>query len=76
MPAPTIYGGVNTIGGNKMLLGDGDSRRFFDFGTSFCECDRFYVEYLKPRPSTGLLDPLAMGFLPPLRGVYRPDMVR
>jgi hypothetical protein len=26
-----FYGGVNEIGGNKILLQDGDTRVFFDF---------------------------------------------
>lgn len=30
----TFYGGVNEIGGNKILLEDGDVRVFFDFGQS------------------------------------------
>lgn len=74
MPTITLYGGAGTIGGNKILLEDGDSRLFFDFGTSFAERGRFYEEYLNPRSSYGLLDPLTMGLLPPLRGLYRPDL--
>ncbi|MGA3191794.1 MAG: hypothetical protein ABSD73_04670 [Candidatus Bathyarchaeia archaeon] len=27
-----FYGGVNEIGGNKILIKDGDTRIFFDFG--------------------------------------------
>ena len=34
MPTITLYGGAGTIGGNKILLEDGDSRLFFDFGTT------------------------------------------
>ena len=30
----TVYGGVDEIGGNKVLLEDGDVRVFFDFGQS------------------------------------------
>lgn len=74
MPSLTFYGGANEIGGNKILLEDGDTRLFFDFGTSFARRYRYFEEYLKPRPITGLLDPLEMGLLPPLRGIYRPDM--
>lgn len=29
----TFYGGVGQIGGNMILLEDGDSALFFDFGT-------------------------------------------
>jgi mRNA degradation ribonuclease J1/J2 len=31
----TLYGGVNEIGGNRLLLKDKDIRIFFDFGMSF-----------------------------------------
>lgn len=70
----TFYGGVGEIGGNKVLLEDGDTRLFFDFGMSFGKRYQYFEEYLKPRPSAGLLDPLAMGLLPPLRGLYRDDL--
>ncbi len=63
------------IGGNKILLEDGDSRLFFDFGTTFKTRDLYFEEYLKPRPGAGLLDMLEMDLLPPLEGLYRPDFV-
>jgi len=50
MPTITCYDGVNTIGGNKILLEDGDTCLFFDFGTSFGRRYEFFEEYLKPRP--------------------------
>ncbi len=74
MTTVTIYGGARMIGGNKILLEDGDSRLFFDFGTTFKERDKYFEEYLNPRPGAGLLDPLEMGLLPPLEGLYRPDL--
>lgn len=80
----TAYGGARSIGGNKILLEDGDARVFFDFGTSFKVRERYYEEYLKPRPGTGLLDLLEMEFgegghyygslLPRLEGLYREDL--
>ena len=30
-----FYGGVDEIGGNKVLVSDGDSKIFLDFGMSF-----------------------------------------
>jgi len=75
MTTVTIYGGANMIGGNKVLLEDGDSRLFFDFGTTFKTRDLYFEEYLKPRPGAGLLDMLEMDLLPPLEGLYRPDFV-
>jgi len=71
----TFYGGVNEIGGNKILLEDGERRLFLDFGFPYKRHKQFYEEYLKPRPGAGLLDPMAMGLLPPLEGLYRDDLV-
>jgi len=71
----TFYGGVNEIGGNKILLEDGQRRLFLDFGFPYKRHKLFYEEYLKPRSGAGLLDPLAMGLLPPLAGLYRDDLM-
>ncbi len=70
----TFYGGVNEIGGNKILLEDGDERLFLDFGFPYKRHKLFYEEYLKPRGGAGLLDPLTMGLLPPLEGAYRSEI--
>jgi len=71
----TCYGGVNEIGGHKIVLRDGDRCLSFDFGTSFKRRYRFFEEYLKPRPGAGLLDMLHMELIPPLEGIYRRDLV-
>jgi len=34
----------------------------------------FFNEFLRPRPSRGLLDPMALGLIPPLEGLYRKDL--
>ncbi len=69
-----FYGGINEIGGNKVLLEEGKTALFFDFGTSFARRYLYFEEYLKPRASAGLLDLLEMELLPPLRGIYRDDI--
>ncbi len=71
----TFYGGVNEIGGNKVLLEDEERNLFLDFGYSFNENKQFYEEYLRPRGGAGLLDPLEMGLIPPLEGIYRDDIL-
>jgi len=71
----TFYGGINEIGGNKILLEDGERRLLLDFGFPYKRHKLFYEEYLKPRSGAGLLDPLMMGLLPPLEGLYRDDLV-
>jgi ribonuclease J len=71
----TCYGGVQEIGGNKIFLHDGDTRLSFDFGTPFARRSQFFEEYLKPRPGVGLLDPLYVGLIPPIEGIYRQDLL-
>jgi len=67
----SFYGGVNEIGGNKILLEDKDTRVFLDFGMSFSERRKFYHEpYLSPKDEKGLLE---FGILPDLEGIYRFD---
>jgi len=71
----TGYGGVAEIGGSKILLEDGETRLFFDFGTSFGRQKQFFNEFLRPRVARGLLDLLALGLIPPLEGLYRSDLI-
>jgi ribonuclease J len=70
----SFYGGINEIGGNKILLEDGVRKLLFDFGFPYKRHKQFYEEYLKPRGGAGLLDPLIMELLPPLKGIYRTDI--
>lgn len=74
MTTITCYGAVGRIGGNKILVEDGDTRLFLDFGLDFGHSGRFFNELLRPRPARGLLDLLALGLLPPLEGLYRDDL--
>ncbi len=71
----TIYGGAGEIGGNKILLEDRDTRVFLDFGMSLGTRGLYYEDFLAPRPGLGILDPLVMGLLPPLKGLYRNDLI-
>jgi len=67
----TFYGGVDEIGGNKILLQDGDTRVFFDFGMSFAMKKRFYSPpFLSPKSEKSLQE---LGILPQITGVYRFD---
>src|SRR5438128_1370748 len=71
----TFFGGVNEIGGNKVLLEDHDTRILIDFGMSFAKKELFYAEFLAPRTANGLGDFLEMGLLPDLEGIYREDLL-
>ncbi len=75
----TVHGcvgdrGEGRIGGNQILVEDSGTRFFFDFGIPYAQRTLYFEEFLNPRPGAGLLDPLEMGLLPPLRGIYRPDL--
>ena len=75
MTSLTFYGGVNEIGGNKILLEDKDTKAFLDFGKSFSRRARFFEEYLNPRTANGIVDFLTMGLVPDIPGVYRDDLM-
>jgi len=72
----TFYGGVNEIGGNKILLEDGDTRVFLDFGMSFAGEDTYFSGYLTPRGVNGAGDYLEFDLLPKLNGLYAKDMIK
>jgi ribonuclease J len=69
----TFYGGVNEIGGNKILIQDRDTKIFFDFGMSFSARKQFYSPpFLSPRNEQSLQE---LGILPALKGIYKFDPV-
>jgi len=72
----TFYGGVNEIGGNKILLEDKDTRIFLDFGKSFSRRAKFFEEFINPRTSNGIVDFITMGLVPDIPGIYRDDLMK
>ncbi len=73
----TFYGGVNEIGGNKILIEDkaNDASIFLDFGMSFNKHGEFFEEFIQPRVANGIIDFLEMGILPKIDGIYRHDLL-
>ena len=69
----TIYGGINKIGGNKILLEDKGTRIFLDFGMNFEEHSDYFTEYMPPRKCNCIKDFINLGLLPDLKGIYRKD---
>ncbi|MEM2995238.1 MAG: MBL fold metallo-hydrolase [Candidatus Bathyarchaeia archaeon] len=64
----TFYGGVNEIGGNKILLKDRDVKVLFDFGMPFTAKRQFYAPpYLSPKSEKALKE---LDILPKIRGIY------
>ena len=72
----TFYGGVNEIGGNKILLEEDDTKVFLDFGMSFGRYRKFFEEYMKPRVPCGMGDFMTMGLVPRIEGIYRRDLLQ
>ena len=70
-----FYGGVNEIGGNKILLEDKGTKIFLDFGQSFTFGAEFFTSWLQPRNLNGLEDYFEFGLLPKIRGLYSKEML-
>jgi ribonuclease J len=67
----TFYGGVNEVGGNKILLKDRDTAVFLDFGMSFTLRKQYYSPpLLSPKSEKSLQE---LGILPKLDGIYHFD---
>ena len=67
----TFYGGVNEVGGNKILVNDKDTNILLDFGASFTTRDKFYsTPFLSPKSGIDLVE---LGILPNLKGAYSFD---
>jgi ribonuclease J len=75
VPQLTFYGGVNEIGGNKILLEDKGTRVFFDFGESFNCGEDYFAGWLQPRAVNGLGDYFEFGLLPRIKGVYAEEQL-
>jgi ribonuclease J len=71
----TFYGGVNEVGGNKILLADKDTSILLDFGKGFSRRAKYFEEYLNPRTANGIVDFIEMGIIPDIDGIYRDDLL-
>ena len=71
----TFYGGIEEIGGNKILLDDSGTKIFLDFGMSFGRRGKFFEEFLTPRTSNGIGDFLELNLIPNIKGIYRDDLL-
>jgi len=71
----TFYGGVNEIGGNKILLQTDDGSVLLDFGRRMGEYGKFFSEFLVTRSKNALRDMLRLEILPKIDGIYTPYLV-
>jgi ribonuclease J len=70
MTSLSFYGGVGEIGGNKILLQDGDTKIWLDFGRSFTLGEEYYTGWLQPRRRNGLTDYFEFNLLPRIPALY------
>lgn len=70
-----FYGGVNEIGGNKILLKDKDTKILFDFGQAFNFGVDYFTGWLCPRAVNGLGDHFEFGLLPKIQGLYAKEQL-
>lgn len=70
MTTITFHGGVNEIGGNKILIED-KTKIFLDFGKNFAKEKQYFEEpFIKAREESHLLE---LGILPCIKGLYEKD---
>ena len=71
-----FFGGVDEIGGNKIQVNSEELVFFFDFGMGFSRANDYLSEFLQPRKANGILDFVALGLLPCIKGIYREDYLK
>lgn len=73
----TFHDGIGSIGGTKISLAADQTTILFDFGFSFDPANGPWNGSIAPRPAAaGLRDRIAIGELPRLDGLYRPEEAR
>ena len=76
MTSLTFYGGVDEIGGNKILVEDKGTRVFLDFGMQMGKVNQYFAEFANPRKLAGMGDMFEFNLLPDIKGIYRKDYSR
>ena len=71
----TFYGGVEEIGGNKILLQTEDGSVLLDFGRRMGFYQNYFSEFLQVRSKNALRDMLRLGVLPKIDGIYTPHLL-
>ena len=73
MTSLKFFGGINEIGGNKILLEDKGTKVFIDFGLQMGKANQYFAEFLNPRKLSGFGDLFEFDLLPKMEGIYRRD---
>lgn len=72
----TCFGGVNEIGGNKVLVSDRGTSVMLDFGSGFSEGLDYFSSGIEPRRVNGAGDYFEFGLLPEISGLYSEEALR
>ena len=71
----TCYGGVNEIGGNKILVETEDGTVLLDFGRRMGYTQDYFSEFLQIRSKNALRDMIRLEILPKIDGIYAPHLL-
>ena len=75
MPKITFYGGVDEIGGNKILVETENGSVLLDFGRRMTYTQEYFSEFLQIRSKNALRDMIRLEILPKIDGIYAPHLV-
>lgn len=75
MVSVSFYGGVEEIGGNKILISSRDGSVFLDFGLNMRKKREYGIGYGRERISRILRNYILLEILPRLKGIYREDLL-
>lgn len=70
-----FYGGVDEVGGNKILIETEDGNVLLDFGRRMGFTQNYYAEFIQPRSKNALRDMCRLGILPKINGIYAPYLI-
>src|ERR1035437_312452 len=70
MARVTFYGGVEEIGGNKILVETEDGSVLLDFGRRMGYTHDYYSQFLQIRSNNALRDMIRLNILPKIDGIY------
>src|SRR4030043_1331124 len=71
-----FYGGVDEIGGNKILVEEKGTRILFGFGQCFNFGGEYFAGWLSPRAINCLGDHFEFGLLPKISGLYAENQLQ
>ena len=75
MTSLTFYGGINEIGGNKIMVETPNGSILLDFGRRMGITSEYYAEFLQIRSKNALRDMIRLELLPRIDNIYASHFV-